>query len=164
MIVTLTFDAAKSLFRLGRYAELMEQCGLEPTSLRSLSQEHRVLLAQAAFHAGNIDGAVRIARRENVAETSPEIRSKCEVILGLVQRREANWDSALRHFQLSVQFAKEAESVMQLGWSSVWLFRGLAEIQPTDALAAMLNDTRKYVTRAGDPHLAAYMHDSIALM
>lgn len=37
-------------------------------------------------------------------------------------------------------------------------------MQPNETMAPFLSDVRRHVFRAGHPHLAAYMHDSLAMM
>jgi DNA-binding NtrC family response regulator len=162
--MALTLEATKSLFSRGEYGAIVAQTDLKRSSLQSLSSKHRLLIAQAAFQAGNIPIAADIARREHGLTLPPELAARCEAILGLIDRRHGNWDEAQRHFQISLQHAKEARHQRQIGWSYIWLFRTFAELGPADRAAGMLAEVRSAVTRAGDTHLSAYMHDSIALM
>ena len=127
-------------------------------------QEHRVLLAHAAFYVGRTTTAFEIASRENVPKSSAAIRAECEAVLGLLKKRRADWSGTVGHFQSAFHWAKESRVPLLVGWSSLRLFRALAEVGPIDSLAAMLIEVRKAVTRAGDPHLSAYLHDSLALM
>jgi DNA-binding NtrC family response regulator len=63
-----------------------------------------------------------------------------------------------------LQLARTSNDSVQVAWSAVQLFRLAAETQPREGLAALLSDVRRHVTRAGDAHAVAYMHDAIALM
>src|SRR5688572_19250790 len=160
--MALTAGSLEGLFRQGHYAQIV--CDSDWRSLESVSQDHRVLLAHAAFHAGKIATAFEIATRENAATSSAGVRAECEAVIGLVHKRQADWRAAIKHFHVSLHWAKDGRVPAQIGWSSLRLFRTLAEVGPTDALAAQLTEVRKAVARAGDPHLTGYMHDSIALM
>ena len=160
--MALTTSGLEGLFRQGRYAEILSD--FDWRSVESVSQDHRVLLAHAAFHAGKVATAFDIATRENATTSSSGIRAECEAVIGLVHKRQADWRTAIKHFHASVHWAKDGRAPTQIGWSSLRLFRTLAEVGPTDALAALLTEVRKAVARAGDPHLTCYMHDSIALM
>jgi DNA-binding NtrC family response regulator len=162
--MALTLQATKALFSRGEYGAIIAQSDLNRPSLQSLSSKHRLLIAQAAFQAGNIPVAADIVRREYALSPPPELRARCEALLGLIERRHGNWDAAQKHFHVSLQYAKEARHARQIGWSYIWLFRTLAELGPADRAAGMLAEVRAAVTRAGDTHLSAYMHDSIALM
>ena len=157
-------DAIETLFRSGHYGRIVNQCDFKAAALSELTDERRMLIAYVAWATGNLPEADELAQRENKSTASSGIRSRCEVVLGLVRKRQADWNSAVKHFQLGSQLAKEAGDAKQSGWASLWLFRALAETRPIDGLAAMLNDVRRTVARTGDPHLIAFMHDSMALM
>jgi hypothetical protein len=158
-------ELAWSLTRDGRYVELVASVGAELESLQSMPQEFRVLVAQALLHAGDSARALAIAARDAQSNgTPPNLRSKCEIIIGLIERRNANIHEAARHLHLAVQLAKESGDPAQFAWASIQLFRMAAETQPPDGLAALFKQTRDCVTQAGDPHATAYMHDAISLM
>src|SRR5688500_11856890 len=133
--MALTTANFETLFRQGRYAQIVTE--FDWNALAAISQEQRVLLAQAAFHSGRIASAFDIAKRENTSASSAFIRAECEAIFGLIDKRQGDWRSAIKHFQSSLHWAKEARVPVQIGWSSLRLFRVRAEVAPGDALAAL---------------------------
>src|SRR5690606_2780039 len=119
--------------------------------------KHRLLIAQAAFQNGDIGVARDLATREKAATTTSELRARSEALLGLVERRQGNWNSARTLFQASLQAAIDSKHAVQIGWSSLWLFRTLAELGPAEQATGMLPEVRSAIARAGDSHLSAYM-------
>src|SRR5688572_29393218 len=140
-------EALKALFNKGHYVEIVERWGRERSSLDALTSKQRLLVAQAAFQVGQISSAFEITRRENAASLPPDLRSRCEALLGLIDRRHGHWDAAQKHFHLSLQLAKEARHPKQIGWSYLWLFRTLAELGPAARVAAMVSEVRASITR-----------------
>ena len=84
--MALTLQATKALFSRGEYGAIIAQSDLNRPSLQSLSSKHRLLIAQAAFQAGNIPVAADIVRREYALSPPPELRARCEALLGLIER------------------------------------------------------------------------------
>jgi hypothetical protein len=121
--MALTTSHLEEYFRRGHYAHIVSE--FDWHALESVSQEHRVLLAQAAFHAGRIATAFEVAKRENVTTSRPGIRADCEAVIGLVHKRQADWRAALNHFHTALHWAKEGRQTGQIGWSSIRLFRTL---------------------------------------
>lgn len=161
--MALSFETDQISARQGRYAEVLERY-ICSSGLESMTQVHRLLIANALLQAGEISRAQSIAERENATDSPAPVRSRCELILGLAARRRADLDGALKHLQLGLQLARNSNDHGQMAWSAVQLFRLVAEIRPREDLAALLSDVRRHVIRAGDAHAVAYMHDAIALM
>jgi DNA-binding NtrC family response regulator len=161
--MALSYEAADALFRKGHYRELISRSDLRDAALARLTPAHRLLLARALMHI-DPERASEIAQHENTPDAPPAIRSTCELVMALTRRRQGAFEEALARFQRAVQLAREAGDIKQIAWAYLHLFRVLAETQPHDAALAVLGEARTYVTRAGDPHAAAFMHDSIALV
>jgi DNA-binding NtrC family response regulator/tetratricopeptide (TPR) repeat protein len=152
----------EALFRQGRYAQIVSE--VDWTRLANVGPEERALIAHAAFQAGRIEAAIEVAKCENAIGAPAFVRAEAEAIFGLIAKRRGDWGLATKHFQTSLRLAKEARNGSQIGWASLRLFRTLAEAETPESLAALSNDVRQAVARAGDPHLSAYQHDSMALM
>jgi DNA-binding NtrC family response regulator len=116
------------------------------------------------FHAGDTTRAATLIDRENNAGSPPQVRSRCELISGLIKRRQGDLSSAEVHFKSALHFAREAGDSDQVAWAALHSFRTRAETQPHDSLHKALRDVRREVNIAADPHITIYMHDSIALM
>jgi DNA-binding NtrC family response regulator len=87
------------------------------------------------------------------------------LILGLLERAAGDLSAATGHFAASLKFAHEAQDVEQAAWAALHQFRMIAETKPGDGLiAGHLSDARRLVALAADPHISAYLHDSIALL
>ena len=117
-----TFETTQALFRLGRYTQIVSELGNTGDAFLSLQPEHRLIAAHALFHVGDSERANAIVRRENHSDASSRIRSHCELISGLLHRRNGNLTLAQSHFQLSLQLAKEARD------SHLCRLGGIAEI------------------------------------
>src|SRR5687768_1652111 len=102
--MTLNYDSAQSLFREGRFVELV---GALPSSERAVSSlspgEFRLLVALGNLYTGRMATAESIARANNVAASTPAVRSRCELVLGLIAKRRGRIDLAVKHLQGSVR-------------------------------------------------------------
>jgi DNA-binding NtrC family response regulator len=79
-------------------------------------------------------------------------------------RHNAQLSKALQHLNSAFQIAREERDDLNTAWAALHRFRLLAQLHSSDELAPMLVDVRRYVAKAGDPHVAAHMHDAVALM
>jgi DNA-binding NtrC family response regulator/tetratricopeptide (TPR) repeat protein len=161
--VALTFEQTRQLFDSGRYLDIIKESGYLDRQLSTLQPEHRVLLAYAMFQAGRADRAREIVERERERATGI-IRSRCELLSGMLCRHSAHLGKALQHFNIALQMAREEKSDLDTAWAALHRFRLLAQLHPSDELAPMLAEVRRCVARAGDAHAAAHMHDAVALM
>src|SRR5688572_31301545 len=125
--------------------------------------EHRVLLAHAMFQAGQINRARQVVERERERATGI-VRSRYELLSGMLCRHDAQLAKALQHYNAAFQIAHEHRGDLDVAWASLYRFRLLAQLHGSDELAPMLAEVRRHVARAGDPHAAAHMHDAVALM
>src|SRR5688500_14015347 len=149
--MALGFEATQRLFQAGRYRELLSESGGSINSALT-TPEHRLLVALAMLHTGDVAGATDIARRESLRHAAPAIRSRCEIVLGMACRQRADLDGALNHYHHAVQSAKDARDACQTAWAALHVFRLRAELEPAGELGTLLDEVRGYVTKAGDPH------------
>ena len=156
----LTFEQTQQLFRAGRYMDIVTQSTGDVSTLRA---EHRVLLAHAFLQAGRVDKARQIVESER-ERTNGNVRSQYELIAGMLCRHDAQLSKALQHLNSAFQIAREERDDLNTAWAALHRFRLLAQLHSSDELSPMLADVRRYVARAGDPHVAAHMHDAVALM
>ncbi|MBI4266454.1 MAG: sigma 54-interacting transcriptional regulator [Acidobacteria bacterium] len=163
MGLSLSYESTKALFAIGHYRRIIEQSGISDAAVAPLDQKHRLLIAQALIHS-DIQRACEMAQREYTSGSPPSARSTCELIIGLAQRRGGAFEKAITHFGRAIQLAIEAGNENQIAWGYLHLFRLLVEIQPHEAALTTLREVRRHVTRAGDAHAVAYMHNSIALI
>jgi DNA-binding NtrC family response regulator/tetratricopeptide (TPR) repeat protein len=155
--------AIEGLYRIGRFGDVLRIC-VPFLDHGELSTDGRLIVARVLLHTGNIERAKRIAETVNSTHADAVSRSRCELILGLAAKRMGDLATARRQMQHSVRLAREAGDSKQLAWSHLSLFRLLAEGEPEEVLRVMLAETRRLVTQAADPHVAAYLHDSVALL
>jgi DNA-binding NtrC family response regulator len=161
--MTVSIDFVRDLFRGGRFIEIAERFGSR-TYLDRADPELRILAAHALFHVAQVREAERMAREESAIGSAPQIRAHGEQILGLLARRKGEIDVARSHFHTAIQLGKDCGDHKRIAWTSLQLFRALAESEPAGAIAGMLPQVRNCVARAADFQITAYLHDSIALM
>ena len=159
----LSYEASDNLFQQGEFAKLVASVPSRDAG-RALEPRHRVILANALALVGTLDTALQLAELDSTDATSPNVRSQAELTIGLVHWRRGQLHSALRHLQTSVRLAHESRDLRRIGWSHLYLFRILIEGYPIDAVLAALPEVRRIVTRVGLPHIAAYMHVSVAVL
>ena len=159
----LSYEASDKLFQQGEFSQLVASVPSRDAG-RALEPRHRVILANALALVGTLDTALQLAELDSTDATSPNVRSQAELTIGLVNWRRGQLHSALRHLQTSVRLAHESKDLRRIGWSHLYLFRILIEGYPIDAVLAALPEVRRIVTRVGLPHIAAYMHISVAVL
>src|SRR5687767_10247270 len=97
----LAYETALDLFRAGNLMEVLRRCGRTAEDAASLPRpEHRLLLARCLLYTGAVDVARSIANANR--NISPQIQSRCEVILGLASKRQGDFKSAIQHLQHAV--------------------------------------------------------------
>jgi DNA-binding NtrC family response regulator/tetratricopeptide (TPR) repeat protein len=161
--VPLTFEQTRQLFNAGRYLEIVSHGNYPERELATMHAEQRVLLAHAMFQAGQIGRARQIVERERERATGI-VRSRYELLLGMLHRHDAQLAKALQHYNTAFQIAHEHGEDLDVAWASLYRFRLLAQLHGSDELAPMLAEVRRHVARAGDPHATVHMHDAVALM
>jgi DNA-binding NtrC family response regulator len=156
---------ADKLSRAGRFLELVERSDLSPQGLRSLpSQDHRLIVAHALLQRGELKLASSIAHQENHPTSKATIRSRCDWILGLVAQCEGHLEVAITHLQNAARLAQAANDAEAAAWPQLALIRMLTAGRPKEVIAAMVVEVRPAVTRAGNPHLTGYFHDTVAIV
>ena len=155
-------DTLDLLFRTGSFAELL-RC-MSVMEGRDLSAEQRLLAARALLHCGETERALALANQVHCANGQSGLKSRQELVLGLCAKRSGDLLAARHGMQNAIRLAREAGDIEQEAWSQLSLFRMLAEGEPEELLSAVFTETRELVTRAANPHLTAYLHDSVALL
>jgi DNA-binding NtrC family response regulator/tetratricopeptide (TPR) repeat protein len=161
--MTLTHSAVESLSRLGRYQDIISDCGHDVARINNIASiEHRLVLADSLAKVGYLETARSIVTRILQSVAPDSVRPHCEAILGWIAREHGNVDEATQRLQSSARMFRENGNIAQGALSSIWVFRISSERQPPQTVDALLADVRTLVTRAGDPHLTALLHESVA--
>jgi DNA-binding NtrC family response regulator/tetratricopeptide (TPR) repeat protein len=153
----------QQLHKTGRFAEFLAATSLTRQPSEDSPPELRVMLAEALVLTGDIEAARNVARAEPPGRGSPSVRARCEVVLGLAEKKSGEFEAAMRHLHAAVKLAEELKDPRQLAWCELHRFRLLIEGY-RDAQSAAVSRVRRAVVDAGDPHLTALLHDSVAIM
>ncbi len=157
-----TYSALESRFRLGLFQEILDDLESYADGFDSVPLECRVVFADTLQRTGRIDPARKAALSIASASLTTAGRARCEMVLGLVSRDTGHMDEAVRRLQSSERLAREHGLIAQAGLSSVLLFRIYSERQSQDVARPMLAGVRRLVIQAGDPHLTALLHETVA--
>ena len=149
-----------SLFRLGRFRELTSVFDKRPDL--SFTNEQLLIIAEALVRTGQIGRAKRIAVDINQRVPPGPIHARSELILGLVARESGLVDEGLVRLQTAARLAKGAGDICCEATSLLMALRIICENQPIQGVVSILADVRTLTTRAGDPHLTALLHESVA--
>ena len=125
----LTLEQTRQLFKAGRYLDILAQGDYADRELASMSAEHRVLVAHALFQAGRLDRAREIVERERERATGI-VRSRCELIAGMLCRHDAQLGNALQHYNAAVQIAREQGDDLETAWAALHRFRFVGSTSP----------------------------------
>src|SRR5688572_29791339 len=159
--MALTLSALDQMFHLGRLQEILNSLG-GVSELRSAPAEQRALYADVLQRTGHPEQALSIAQDVLNSPVSSSARARCEMVTGLVVRDNGDLDEAVRLLRQSQRSANEGGHHSQAGWSALFAFRINSERCAPDVVGSMLSDVRRLVTRAGDPHLSAFLHETVA--
>ena len=155
-------EKARELFNAGQFASIAR--GLGSTShIRQIQPLGRGLLAHALVYTGRLALASQLAYSNDDVDSLPA-KAESRIALGLLRKREGRIDDACAEFQLAARLAKDSRDNRLFAWAQTHLFRVLADGLLEPGLTALLAEVRKSVSSAGDPHLAAFLHDSVAAM
>src|SRR5688572_25587069 len=148
--MSLSPSAVESLFRAGKFREIVtgaERSRLEPT----FPVDRLLTIAEASARGGQLERAKRSVCDALQRSSHPNVRSRCELILGLVARDSGLFDEALQRFQTSARIAKECGDARVGALSLLMALRTISERQSIRAVDSLLAGARSLTTRAGDP-------------
>ena len=157
-------EKAREQFETGHFASIAHGIGSSGHRLRNTPAEARSLLAHALVYTGRLALASQLANSIDEADAPIGARAEARIALGLLRKREGRMDAACAAFQGAARLAREGRDPRLFAWAQAHLFRVLADGLLEPHLTALLADVRKSVSNAGDPHIAAYLHDSVAAM
>jgi DNA-binding NtrC family response regulator/tetratricopeptide (TPR) repeat protein len=150
----------ESLFRLGRFKEIL--AAIEKRPDQALTTEQMLIVAEVMTRTRQLDRAKRIAIDLLQRPLQSALRARCEMILGLVARESGLFHEGLHKLQTSARIAKEAGDIRGAATSLLMALRMISENQPVRSVESILSDLRTLTTRAGDPHVTALLHESVA--
>ncbi len=157
-------EKARELFETGQFASITRALGPASNYIRQIHPHGRSLLAHALVYTGRLTLASQLANSIGNVDSPPSAQAESHIALGLLRKREGRIDDACAEFQLGARLARESGDYRLFAWAQAHLFRVLADGLLEPSLTALLAEVRKSVSNAGDPHLAAYLHDSVAAM
>jgi tetratricopeptide (TPR) repeat protein len=157
---SLSFDEAKVFFDLGHFDELVRRS-------RRLARpftdcDLQLLVAHAMVMVGNIAEAKDLAT--GTFDNTPTVRAHASLVLGLIEHASGALTTAAHHFRTAVRIANESRNANDIAWALVYLLNHLVNVEPNEAVMALLPHVRRAVTRAGDPQAIAYLHQAITVL
>jgi tetratricopeptide (TPR) repeat protein len=156
-------EKAKELFDAGQFASIGRGLGSTSSHIRQIDARARSLLAHSLVYTGRLALASQLAESIDVSSPLPA-QAESRIALALLRKREGRIDDACAEFRQAARLAKESRDTRVFAWAQAHLFRVLADGLLEPHLTALLAEVRKSVSSAGDPHVAAFLHDSVAAM
>src|SRR5262245_43419437 len=158
-------ERAQELFDRGHFSSISQAAGTDVGHLKRLQPpEFRLMIAHACLYTGGQKLAADLVASLDGQSSSPSVVAGCHIVLGLIKKREGRIEEASTQFRLAGRSAADSGDRKHLAWAHAHLFRLLAEGHAEPELAALLADARRSCAGAGDPHIVAYLHDSVAAM
>jgi len=159
----LSYSEVESLFRLGRFEEITSDASTSIRDIQKLpSCDHQLLVAESLLRTGKLESARHIARQLLNRADYARGHARCEMVLGIVARDLGRIDEAIQTLQHSLHLAREIGDIAQAARSALAIFRIASERQPPDVISPFLAEVRRLTTRAADPHITAWLHESVA--
>ena len=157
-------ESAQESFDTGHFSSV-SQPAVEIGSLHRLQPlELRLLVAQAFVFTGRVKEAATLANSFPPSSTAIGLLAGAQIVLGLIKKREGQIEAASTSFRQAARYAKDAGDRRQLAWAQAHLFRLMADGHAETELTGLLAEARSSCAAAGDPHIVAYLHDSVAAM
>ena len=150
----------ESLYRLGKLKEIVAI--LDKRADTSFTGEQLLIIAEAMVRTGQVSRAKRMAVELGQRLPPGPLHARCELILGLIARESGLIEEGLMRLKTSARLAKESGDLRCEATSLLMAFRLISENPPIRGVESILTDVRALTTRAGDPHLTALLHESVA--
>jgi len=157
-------EKAQELFDIGHFSTISQSVGTDSGHLKRLAPELRLLVAKALVYTGKLKPASDLLDSLNRAGASPSIVAASHIVRGLIYKRDGRIEDAAGEFRQGLRCAKDAGDRIQCAWAHAHLFRLLADGHAETELTSLLSTARRAASEAGDPHISAYLHDSVAAM
>jgi DNA-binding NtrC family response regulator len=157
-------EKARELFEAGQFASIGRGLGSLSNHIRQVDARGRSLLAHALVYTGRLTLASQLADSVDDVNSPLPAQAESRIALGLLRKREGRIDDACAEFRQAARLAKQSRDLRLFAWAHAHLFRVLADGLLEPHLTALLAQVRRSVSSAGDPHLAAFLHDSVAAM
>jgi DNA-binding NtrC family response regulator/tetratricopeptide (TPR) repeat protein len=149
---------AETLVLKGRYSEALKVIDGRPVpgEDRIRAEVLKVeVLERIGEYARSRTSADRLLRGRQLNAVQ---RALCELALGYIAFDEGNVEEATTHFQRAVTAAKAGNDLRTLCWCQLRLMNVLAERSGQQAIATLLSQVRRNVTRHGDAVVSAALH------
>ena len=151
-------------FRRGEFLELLRLARPSLGQPLNIEPNTRVVIAHALALTGDLQAAVALAELDSTPQSNPATSSHANAVLGIVNQVNGDVEGAQARFQTAIRLAGESGDQERVAWAHLHLYRLLVEGHPMDALASMLVDVRRVVTRIGDPQITAYLHSCVSVL
>ena len=162
--MSLNYESAERFFAAGEFAQLTKCTDCSDAGMRHLSNEHRLLVAQALALTGDLAQASRIIQSIGEDKLTPLIQTHICIVRGTIAEAAGSASEAFGHFQAALRFARLTNDVHQVAWAQLRLFRHLIDTDTTQGAAGMLLEARRAATRSGTPQNVAYLHLCVAVL
>lgn len=157
-------EIAQQLLRDGELPALTSSVDVGSRAFEALAPEHQLIFAQAFASLGEWEQARRSLAFIDEAALPPLLRSRAQVVLGLLARGRDSMIKAQEHFQFALRLAAASGDREQLAWAELRLFRHLIDRSSNDVLVAKLPAVRSAVMNAGTAQTATYLHECVAVL
>jgi DNA-binding NtrC family response regulator len=158
------FEKAQELFDKGHFSAISQSVGSDTKHLKRFPPELRILIAKVFLYTGKLTAACDLLDSLNRSGAPASVVAAAHIVGGLIRKREGRIEEASAEFRHAWRCAKDAGDRTQCAWAHAHLFRLLADGHAETELTSLLADARRSSAQAGDPHITAYLHDSVAAM
>ena len=156
----MTYEDGLTLVRSGQFRSLLDRF-VPSSDAPDVSPQLRTLVAYVSALTDDVNVAVPLLQ-VNDAKLSAATRSQIETTHGIISWRSGSHELAWHHLQGGVRLARDANDSERLAWAYLHLWRLAIEVQPSNAVEALLGEVRSAVVRACIPAATAYLHVCVA--
>ena len=158
-----TLSTVRSLVKAGRLAKALALIETQPrpssVGLKNLVDTLRAELLQAA---GRNDEARETADRTKSVDLPPELKARCQMVLGQICSEQEDPARSTKHFQKAIRLATGVGEMRLVCFAQSKLLTTIADISEPGPVLVLMRETQRNVTALGDPQSAADFHTRVA--
>ena len=157
-----TLRKIRSTIRAGKLTDALALLEVERGTLPTREPSVAIVRADLLQSTGRNDEARVVAEELNKTRHAPELRARCEMVLGRICLEQEDPARSTRHFQTCIRLARAAGEMNLVCFAQSKLLTTLADISTPHSILGLLRETEKNILAFGDPQAGADFHTRVA--
>jgi DNA-binding NtrC family response regulator/tetratricopeptide (TPR) repeat protein len=157
-----TLRGIQSTIRAGKLSDALALAEVVRRTLPSREPSIEIARAELLQFTGRNDEARVATEALKKTRHTPELKARCEMILGRICLEQEDPARSTRHFQTCIRLARSAGEMNLVCFAQSKLLTTLADISTPHSTLGLLRETEKNILASGDPQAGADFHTRVA--